>query len=118
MFVLQTEPHLTVPTSEGTLFQLLDSDTVGRTVVLVNTHATNTINYRFQKSADKQTWSDITSVNPSGPKALTTGTAVSYTITEVENFVRVLASGNATAAVAILRYRSYTTGDAFPLVAI
>ncbi len=117
MFVSQIQPALAVPVSETVMFQILDSDTVGRLIVLENTGA-NIINYRFQKSTDRVTWSDVAATNPAGPVTLNPGTAAAYVLSVADPYVRLLAAGNSTLSFALLRHKAFSVGSSTPLVVI
>jgi hypothetical protein len=113
MFAVQIEPALTVPVSEGTVIEIIDGDGLnGRLVVLQNLDGANTLTYTWQKSPDRTSWSDVGTPNltiaPGGTKAFLFETA--------DLAHRLRASGNLTAALAILRFKA--SSGVLPLITL
>lgn len=111
MIVTQTESNITVPVSEATVAEIVDSDTVGRQVILTNLDVANTLYYKFQSSTDKVAWSDIGTW-----VAVSPGASVAVTLTAIQPYLRLRAYGNLAMAMSIHRVKQWT--GVFPLVTV
>ena len=111
MIVTQTEPSITVPVSEATVAEIVDSDTVGRQVILQNLDAANTLFYKFQKSPDKVVYTDIAALVSIAPLG-----SAQVVLTAVEPYLRLRAYGNLKMAMSIHRVKAFT--GTFPLVTV
>jgi len=109
MIVAHVQPNITVPLAEATVLELVDADPTGRLVILENLDLANTMTYKWQTSPDRSVWTDLAASTTLAPL-----TAIGMMLTSANNFHRLRASGNLTAAVGILRHRSFS--GALPLI--
>jgi hypothetical protein len=88
MFATLTEPQLTVPATETSIFTVQGPAAQARSVTIENLDATNTLTYRYQYSSDGTNWTDVqpnATISPGGRFRTTLSGNVFY---------RLLASGN------------------------
>lgn len=99
--ISQQVQDIDVPVGEAEVFRVVDSSgTVGRMFILENLDAANTLTYKWQKSGDGVTFSDITGL----PQAtISPGLATTFRITEPDQFLRLLASGTLRMQVGVMR---------------
>src|SRR5688572_8104701 len=104
MFKFEVQPVVSVPLSEGTIFDFVGSDVVGKLVILENLDAANTLTYKWQTSNDQTTWTDVAANATIAPTA-----AAAFLLTQNAPFIRLRASGNLSAAVAVLRRSAFAS---------
>jgi len=99
--ISQQVQDIDVPLSETEVLRVVDaSGTVGRMFILENLDTANTLTFKWQKSGDGVTFSDITGLPQD---TIAPGTAKTFRITEPDQFLRLLASGNLTMQVGVMR---------------
>lgn len=103
MIVSQVQ-DIDVPVSETEVLRVLDSDgATGRLFVLDNLDAANTLTFKWQKSGDGVSFSDIVG-EPQDTIAPLAGKT--FRITEPDQFLRLLASGNLKVQLAAMRLKT------------
>ncbi len=90
--IVQQVQDIDVPLTEAEVLRVVDAaSTVGRMFILENLDLANTLIFKWQKSGDGSTFSDITDLPQD---TIAPGAAKTFRITEPDQFLRLLASGN------------------------
>ncbi len=90
--IVQQVQDIDVPLTETEVLRVVDAaGTVGRLFVLENLDTANTLTFKWQKSGDGSTFQDITGLPQD---TISPGLAKTFRITEPDQFLRLLASGN------------------------
>lgn len=95
LYVSKTNPSISVPATEGTVFMISGTAGQPRTVRFSNLDLANTLTWRFQSSPDASVWTDV-----AADATLPPGQTVVTTL-QAAVFYRMQASGNLTMAVKV-----------------
>lgn len=101
MFVIKTEPSVTVTLAEGTAFTVQGNAAESKIVTIENLDAASTLTYRFQYSSDGSAWTDVAADTTLAPTAHIDITLDTYV------YHRFRASGNLLISVQVAAFQSF-----------